>query len=71
MIVKTVGERIRYLRTRIHLTQAELAELLRVSPKTISSWESDRTEPSIFFILGLSKYLGVSIQYLLTGEQTC
>lgn len=68
MIVKTLGERIRYVRTKKHMTQGELAKILCVKQGTISSWERDRTEPNTNFIIELSNYFGVSIQYLLTGK---
>lgn len=68
MIVKTVGERIRYLRTKKHMTQGELAKILCVKQGTVSSWERDRTEPNANLIVELSKCFGVSIQYLLTGK---
>lgn len=36
----TIGTRIAYLRKKQNLTQAELAALLFVSPKTVSKWEN-------------------------------
>ncbi|MDE7093945.1 MAG: helix-turn-helix domain-containing protein, partial [Oscillospiraceae bacterium] len=47
MQVKTIGQRIRYLRMRNGITQKELAKALYVSESTVSYWECDKTEPSI------------------------
>lgn len=46
----TIGKNIRSLRERRGLTQDELAALLSVSQKTVSSWEIDRTEPKMGMI---------------------
>lgn len=46
----SIGKRIKELRDERGLTQTELADLLGVSQKTISSWEVDRTEPKMGMI---------------------
>ena len=45
-----------------------LASKLYVTDKTISSWESNRTEPSLEMIIKLSEILQCSASYLLYGE---
>lgn len=40
-----VDELVRALRTRLHLTQAELATHLKVSLPTVNRWENGRTQP--------------------------
>lgn len=47
------------------LTQAELAEQLDVSDKTISKWENGETYPSKRNMMKISDELGVSIASLL------
>ncbi|MGT2833006.1 helix-turn-helix domain-containing protein [Streptococcus halotolerans] len=47
------------------LTQAELAEQLDVSDKTISKWENGETYPSKRNMIRISNQLGVSIESLL------
>ena len=47
------------------LTEAELAEQLDVSDKTISKWENGETYPSKRNMMRLSDQLGVSIESLL------
>lgn len=42
-----IGANIKRLRKEAGLKQKDLAKELKVSDKTISSWESDRTEPDM------------------------
>ena len=69
MQTKTVGQRIRYLRTQSSMTQKALAETLYVSNNTVSSWERDRTDPDITVIVQIAKIFHVSLNYLLVGEK--
>ena len=45
-----IGKNIEIMRKRNKLTQSDLAAKLDVSNKTISSWETNRTEPNIGMI---------------------
>lgn len=62
-------ERIINLRTNKKLSQKQLAEKLYVSDKTISSWESGRTEPSLEMLIKLSEIFECSISYLIYGNK--
>lgn len=64
------GERISKLREDKKITQKELASKLYVTDKTISSWESNRTEPSLEMIIRLSEVLECSASYLLYGNNS-
>ncbi len=46
------GRLIRTLRLERGLTQAELAEVLCVSPKTVSKWENGKRLPGYFAFAG-------------------
>ena len=61
------GERISNLRKNKNITQKELASRLYVTDKTISSWESNSTEPSMEMIIKLSEILEYSSSYILHG----
>ena len=63
------GYMIKNLREEKHLTQAELADRLFVSEKTVSKWETGRGYPDISIIGDLANALGVSVIELMTGEQ--
>lgn len=62
-------EKLQKLRKDQGLTQEELADALYVSRTAISKWESGRGYPSIDSLKEISRYFGVSIDDLLSGEQ--
>lgn len=62
------GNTIKELREKKQLTQQELAELLGVSNKTISKWETAKGLPDISLVEPLAKALGISVVELMSGE---
>jgi len=64
-----IGKFIAECRKRKKLTQAQLAEKLGVSDKTISNWENARCLPDLSLFSPLCKTLDISINDLLSGEQ--
>ena len=62
------GAAIKELRENRHLTQAELAEKLGVSSKTISKWETAKGLPDISLLQPLAQGLGISIIELMNGN---
>lgn len=55
------GAIIRQLRENSHLTQAELAEKLCVSDKTVSKWETAKGYPDISLLESLAQIFNVSV----------
>lgn len=62
------GAIIRELRRKKQLTQAELAEKLYVSDKTVSKWENGKGYPDLSLLEGLAGALDVSVAELLSGK---
>ena len=62
------GATIRQLRESRHLTQAELAEKIGVSSKTVSKWETAKGLPDITLLQPLAQMLGISVIELMNGE---
>lgn len=62
------GNTIRQLRENRNLTQAELAEQIGVSSKTISKWETAKGLPDISLLQPLAQALGISVIELMNGE---
>ena len=56
------------LRKKKNLTQQELSDRLFVTDKTVSSWESDRTEPNLEILMKLSELLDCPVSYLIYGN---
>lgn len=63
------GATIKRLREAKRMTQAQLAEKLCVSDKTISKWETAKGFPDISLLEPLANILHVSLPELLSGEQ--
>ena len=62
------GKMIKALREKQALTQAQLAQALAVSDKTVSKWETGKGLPDIALIEPLARALKVSVPELMQGE---
>ena len=62
------GTTIKNLRETRNLTQAELAEQIGVSSKTVSKWETAKGLPDITLLQPLAQALGISVIELMNGE---
>lgn len=65
--IKT-GKLIKQFRTKLGLTQKQLAERINVSDKAVSKWECGNGCPDLSLLTALSEVYGTDIQVLLTGE---
>lgn len=64
----SIGKTIATLRKSKGWTQAELAEKLNVSDKTVSKWENEAGLPEISQLPIMASLFDVSIDYLMTGK---
>ena len=62
------GAIIKQLRENKHMTQAELAEQLCISDKTVSKWETAKGLPDITLLQPLAQALGISVIELMNGQ---
>ena len=62
------GELIRLCRTKLDLTQKQLAERLNVSDKTVSKWERGCGCPDVSLLPCLADIFGIDVSVLLSGE---
>lgn len=62
-----LGANIAKYRKEKGLTQDKLAELLYISDKTVSKWETGKSGPDILIISDLADVLGVEVDDLLRG----
>lgn len=65
-----IGMFIAKKRKERNFTQAQLAEKLGVSNKTISKWETGRCMPDYGIIQSLCKELEITVSELIDGEET-
>lgn len=62
------GNTIKQLRENRSMTQAELAEKIGVSSKTVSKWETAKGLPDISLLQPLAQALGISVIELMNGQ---
>lgn len=65
-----IGKYIKFLRERNNLTQEELAKKVPVTREAVSKWETGRRIPDIETLIILSKIFNLSIESLLSGEES-
>lgn len=64
-----IGERLKYERNKLNLTQAEVALNLSVARQTISAWENERSYPDIQNLVALSDLYHISLDILLREDE--
>mgnify|MGYP003300845814 CR=1 FL=1 len=60
-----IAKNLTSLRKANHLTQAELAEKLNYSDKSISKWENGEAAPSVEVLVQIGSLFGVGIDYFV------
>ena len=65
-----IGKYIKFLRERNNLTQEELTKKVPVTREAVSKWETGRRIPDIETLIILSNIFNVSIESLLSGEES-
>lgn len=63
-----IGERFKYYREKVSLTQKEAAELLGIKSYQLANYETNRTEPSIQTLINMSSIYKVTIDELLNNK---
>jgi transcriptional regulator with XRE-family HTH domain len=63
------GKRLLDRRKSLKVTQQDLADAQGVTPQHISLIEQDKVTPSLNLVAGLAKELGVTADYLISGQE--
>lgn len=67
---KKIGRRIQDIRREKRISQAQLAANSGISCNTCSSWEQGKfSDMRISHLYPMCQYLGVTVEYLLTGKE--
>ncbi len=66
---KKIGSFMKELRNEKKITQEQLSEILGVSNKTISRWETGNNMPDIVLLMEISDFYDISIRELLDGKR--
>lgn len=64
-----LSKQIAYLRRNSKISQSQFAEYLNVSPSAIGMYEQGRRVPDLATLVSMSRIFGVSLDYLITGEE--
>ena len=62
-------EKIKVLRLKAKMTQADMGKSLLVSRKTVSSWENGRNYPDINTLVKISDVFSISLDTLLREDK--
>ena len=65
-----INERIFYLLDKQGKTAKELRLHIGVNPSSISAWKNEGSYPSSKYIIGISEFFNVSIEFLFTGTES-
>ena len=63
-----IGKFLFKLRKEKGLTQAELAEKLGVTDRSVSNWENGKCMPDLSLFIPISKEFGITVNDLISGE---
>lgn len=63
------NERIKQFRLQKSVTQQQLADEIGVSRQSVMRWENGFAVPSMYYAQKLAEYFGVTVTYLMTGEE--
>ena len=69
MDIEKISNLIKTKRKEKNLTQEELAEIINVTEKAISRWETGRGTPDISLLIPLSNALDLDVLELLSGKE--
>ncbi len=64
----TIGERLRFLRKRLGLSQKEMAQKLGISRVALARYENNKRYPDTAILAKIAQILGVSLDWLVTGK---
>ncbi len=65
-----ISERIKMLRGKTEMSQAQLAKRLDVTRSSVNAWEMGISAPTTQYVVAMAKLFHVSTDYLLGTENT-
>ena len=64
-----IGRFLKELRKEKELTQEQLAEILNISGRSVSRWETGNNMPDLSVLVELSEFYNVDIKEIIDGER--
>lgn len=69
MDLKKIGQFLKLLRKEKEITQEQFAEIMGVSGRTVSRWETGANMPDLDILIQIADYYDVEIREILDGER--
>ena len=69
MDLKKIGQFLKLLRKEKGITQEQFAEIIGVSGRTVSRWETGANMPDLDILIQIADYYEVEIREILDGER--
>ena len=69
-MISGLAKRIKQERQNMHLSQKQLADRLGIHKSSVNAWESEKSQPSLVYLIRLSYIFNVSTDYLLEINNT-
>ncbi|MCU0430891.1 MAG: helix-turn-helix domain-containing protein [Cytophagaceae bacterium] len=66
----TLADRMKLLRTKRGSTQKELSYFLKMDRSNVANYENGKRVPTIDTVIKIANFYGVSVNYLLLGEES-
>ncbi|MCL2847746.1 MAG: helix-turn-helix transcriptional regulator [Firmicutes bacterium] len=66
-----IGQRIKLLREKKGYSQANLAQILSISPQAVGKWERGESLPDIFMLADIGLHLGNTDLCYFVGKDFC
>ena len=70
METKMIGNKIATARKKINMSQAQLSQLLFISPQAVGKWERGESMPDILTLSRLAEILAVDLNYFSENFQS-
>jgi transcriptional regulator with XRE-family HTH domain len=69
-MIQGLAGRIQQERQNMHLSQKQLADRLGIHKSSVNAWESEKSQPSLVYLVRMSDIFSVSTDYLLGIKNT-
>ncbi len=63
------SDRIDFMLKKMNTNKRNCAEILNLKPQSFTDWKKRGTIPAADTVIKLADYLGVSVRWLVTGEE--
>ncbi len=70
MDTKIIGSKITHARKKVNMSQAQIAQLLFISPQAVGKWERGESIPDLITFNRLAEILGVDLNYFSESFQS-